>query len=279
MPEGFHPTYSSSVGVMARLEKPLLDEYGRPRPNTATTTYKASYGLHQFSPSHEFLSESSSSSSTSASASRKSTPLNSRGAQNGGANNDAKNNVVGSDVVANQNSENAIGGGNNSEVMFMEDATDIGAGGSDNDSVVSSFSCIGALANGASAPHAYTMQDRNRHYKNGGGGGGNNNNSMTSTDGNRNVSFGDKNSYVSTRGDESHAGENDSQSSSSSLFSPSFGMKSSVHRDFFSGPRASTNGSNTRRDGRGLAHSHASTDARFHAEKFYQVCFHKNVFF
>lgn len=48
-----------------------------------------------------------------------------------------------------------------------------------------------------------------------------------------------------------------------------FGSRSGISRGLFTGPRASAQ--STRRDGHSHAHSHASPDARFHAEKFYQV--------
>jgi len=48
-----------------------------------------------------------------------------------------------------------------------------------------------------------------------------------------------------------------------------FGSRSGISRGLFTGPRASAQ--NTRRDGNSQAHSHESPDARFHAEKFYQV--------
>jgi hypothetical protein len=48
-----------------------------------------------------------------------------------------------------------------------------------------------------------------------------------------------------------------------------FGVRASISRGFFTGPRASAQ--LRRRDGLSLAHSHESVDGDFHAEKFFQV--------
>lgn len=116
------------------------------------------------------------------------------------------------------------------------------------------FSSLASLARGGSAPLPGTVfyQNSEEGYSVANNGNGDEG-QVTVTDDNDNASVSSKYT-LGTRPPSELA---------------NFGFRSGIPRGLFSGPRASAQ--STRRDGRSYAHSHESPDARFHAEKFYQV--------